>query len=236
MILTSDSEWTPENPNLDSGMANQTAWFKWRVETALTSIDYHQLKQEHTELMSSWASAHEIALWTWEKLDIASWKAGEFHGTERVLSTPSWEELQRLIWFLLELGLEDQGNNGGSDNHPGHFLIQANAVESLFGRENTEKMQLRLRQIAEKYNSLLLLKEKAALIWEHFGVDILNDDDWEKLTGVRWDNTWIEYPEFLIVSSTLHDGLVMSLTLNHARAEMGGGDDTDAYLCILGPE
>lgn len=43
---------------------------------------------EHAELIKQGKTSLEIAGWLGNKLDIASWKAGAFHGERKVLSTP----------------------------------------------------------------------------------------------------------------------------------------------------
>ncbi len=92
-------------------------------ETTKT-INYKQLAAEHAELIKQGKTSVEIAEWIGDKLNIPSWKAGEFYGERKVLSSPKTpEETDRLQKFVEAIGASFNKANQPSQNHSQYLLL-----------------------------------------------------------------------------------------------------------------
>lgn len=157
---------------------------------------YTELLVELTHLISQGKTSLEIAIWLWEKLNIAGWKNREFHGERNVLSVPIGTEAVRLKRFVQEKGiLWTRQNTWRTDMkvkkyyYSAPFSVDPHISEFLFGTEN----MLITNKSLEKFDRdwRILGKDfpaKAEYLVEQIGLDIWWI--WKHLSNRRYLMTW----------------------------------------------
>lgn len=193
--------------------------------------EYAGIATEHAEFIKTHNSL-EIAGWLWDKLNIASWKAGAFHGERKVLSTPTGEEMARLQEFTKALGKSWTGANGWSDNHSQFLLLDGYVQNALFGEANMTQVNERLDTFHTDWQKMKKdFAAKAQYLKDKVGLDI--KDDWTKLTGIRSFNGGFFYSVELFASGALDGDNVHRMWVNRDFSGVNLGNASLARLCFL---
>ena len=194
--------------------------------------EYTGLATEHAELLKQGKTSLEIAGWLGEKLNIASWKAGQFHGERKVLSTPTEEEMARLQELTQALGISWTKANGWSDNHSQFFLMDGYVQNALFGQANMQEVNERLYTFHTDWQAMWRdFAAKAQYLKDKIGLDI--HGDWNKLTGIRSDDGDFDYSDVLYASGSLDGRVVHRVWLNRAESSVDLVSASVARLCFL---
>ncbi|MBP7806204.1 hypothetical protein KA057_00830 [Candidatus Gracilibacteria bacterium] len=193
--------------------------------------EYAGIATEHAEFIKTHNSL-EIAGWLGDKLNIASWKAGAFHGERKVLSTPTGEEMARLQEFTKALGKSWTGANGGSDNHSQFLLLDGYVQNALFGEANMTQVNERLDTFHTDWQKMKKdFAAKAQYLKDKVGLDI--KDDWTKLTGVRDFNGGFVGSGVLYASGGLDGVYVHRVWLDRDDSNVDFIYASFARLCFL---
>lgn len=155
-----------------------------KMTTELTK-EYADLTTEHAELISSGKTSTEIAIWLWEKLNIASWKEWKFHGERKALPTPTEDELVRLRKFTEAMGIPWKETDGGSKNIPTYFLLAGNVQNALLGQKNMAKAHERNIEFDYEWRTLWGdMFAKMECLHKKIGL-VRRIGDMDTLTGIR---------------------------------------------------
>lgn len=195
-------------------------------------IDYKQLANEHSELLTQGKTSVEIAHWIGNKLNIPSWEAGEFYGERKVLSSPKTpEETARLSKFVEALGVSWTKANQSSANHPQYLLLDGNVQNALFGQTNMAQVDARLYTFYFHWQKMWNdFTTKAKYLLGKIGLDI--KDDWSKLTGIRNANG-DAYSDGLYAFGALDGDFVRELLLDRFSSNVSTMFASNACLCFL---
>lgn len=190
MTTTTETPGAHELPLARSPESTPTTVAASSHASALAALDtpskYTQLIAEHTEMIESGKTSRQIISHIWKKLNIEKWGREEFLGECEFLPTPTESEIPRLQEYLSALGVEWSLANGGSDNHPEFFLIDAQSTHALVGVENMKKANALLYKFHEDWQAAGKDEtQKEALLKKYLG---LSEVDWAKLIGLRASN------------------------------------------------
>lgn len=196
-------------------------------------IDYNQLATKHAELIAKGRTSIEIAEWIGDKLNIASWKAGEFYGERKVLSSPKTPaETERLQKFVEALKVPFSKANQSSQNHSQYLLLDGYVQNALFGKANMEKVDETLKTFDVYWKGMWEdFIQKQQYLVEKIGLDI--KWDWSKLTGLCYADGVFVYSDSLVVSGSLDVDDVLRFWLTQNSSDIFLFNASNARLCFL---
>ncbi len=202
-------------------------------EAKIEKINYPQLATEHAELISQGKTSVEIAQWIGDKLNIPSWKNGEFLWERKVLTSPQTpEETQRLQKFVEALGVSWTKANQPSRNHREYLLLDGYVQNALFGQSNMKQVDARLDTFHTDWQKMWNdSTAKAKYLFKKIGLDIKNN--WSILTGIRDVDGDFGRSDSLYASGSLDGFDVRFMWLNQLYSGISLIHASDARLCFL---
>lgn len=179
-----NTDTTPLRLEVQSTVAEKLSHTEISQETT-KEINYQKLATEHAEIIAQGKTSLEIAQWIGDKLNIPSWKAGEFYWERKVLSSPKTaEESARLQKFVEALGKTWTKANQPSEHHPQYLLLDGYVQNALFGLVNMAQVDTRLNRFHIYWQRMWWdYTTKAKYLLKEVGLDIKSG--WFKLTGFR---------------------------------------------------